>query len=381
MKIVSIITPLYHGEQYIPRLIQMAEACQKVLGDSISLELVLSNDDPEGSIEEDTYSDTISVILLDTKINRGIQGARVQGLKRSSGEYIVFLDQDDIMYPDYVKSQLSCIGDADAVVCRCIHENKQFYNVDRKFEDVVSEEHMLTKGNPIISAGQVLLRRESIPELWIDNIMETNCADDYLLWLCMLAGKAEFALNQNILFEHTVNGSNLSLDYKRMILSLDEMYDILSENKAFDDEKLRKISNMRRNAMFDWIALLEKFRDMFMTLNMIAICREKGCPFGKRLKDKGVQRVAIYGAGYLGKRLVGELAEYNIETIFFIDRNADYLKEEVPVYKLEDAPDNIDMVIISLVRNYNPVKSLLREKYNVGIYTIREIIERSLGDE
>lgn len=375
MKTVSIIVPLYHGEQYIPRLIQMAEACQKVLSDSIEIELILSNDDPEEDIEEDTYSNTISIIVLNTKINRGIQGARVQGLKMSSGEYIVFLDQDDIMYPDYVKSQLFCIEDADAVVCRCIHENKQLYNVDMKFEEVVSEEHMLTKGNPIISAGQVLLRRESIPELWTDNIMKTNCADDYLLWLCMLAGNAKFALNQNILFEHTVNGSNLSLDYKRMILSLDEMYDILSKNNVFDDEKLQKISTMRQNAMFDWIALLEKFREMFMTLNAIAMCRENGYSFGKRLKDRGIQRVAIYGDGYLGKRLLGELAEYHIETAFFIDRNADYLKEEIPVYKLEDAPDNIDAVIISLVRNYNPVKNILKEKYNVGIYTIREIVE------
>lgn len=375
MKTVSIIVPLYHGEQYISYLIKMAEVCQKVLGDSIRLELILSNDDPDGKIEEDAYSDSINIIVLNTKINRGIQGARVQGLKASSGEYIVFLDQDDIMYPDYVKSQLFCIENADAVVCRCIHENKQFYNADMKFEEVVSEEHMLTKGNPIISAGQVLLRKESIPELWTDNIMKTNCADDYLLWLCMIAENAEFALNQNILFEHTVNGSNLSLDYKRMILSLDEMYDILSENKVFDDEKLQKISAMRQNTLFDWISLLEKFREMFMTLNAIAVCRENGNSFGKRLKDRGIQRVAIYGDGYLGKRILGELVEYHIETVFFIDRNADYLKEEIPVYKLEDAPDNIDAVVISLVRNYNPVKNILREKYNVGIYTIKEIVE------
>ena len=44
---------------------------------------------------------------------------------------------------------------------------------------------MMEKGNPIISTGQVLMRRASIPGVWMENIMETNCADDYLLWLCM----------------------------------------------------------------------------------------------------------------------------------------------------------------------------------------------------
>ena len=127
--------------------------------------------------------------------------------------------------------------------------------------------------------------------------------------------------------------------------------------------------------MFGWITLLEKFREMFMTLNAIAMCREMGYSFGKRVKDKGIKRVAVYGDGYLGKRIMGELKEYHIETVFFIDRNADYLEEEVPVYKIEEAPDNIDAVIISLVHNYNPVKSILREKYNVNIYTIGEIVE------
>ena len=75
MKVVSIIVPLYHGNQYIPRLIQMAEACQKVLDDSISLELILSNDAPGQDIEKDVHSDSIDIIVLNTKINRGIQGA------------------------------------------------------------------------------------------------------------------------------------------------------------------------------------------------------------------------------------------------------------------------------------------------------------------
>lgn len=373
MKVVSIIVPLFHGEQYIPRLIHMSEVCQEKMDNSAEVELVLANDDPGKDIGRNIHSDVISINVMNTKINRGIQGARVHGLMMSRGKYIVFLDQDDILYPDYIKSQLLCIGDADGVVCRCIHESRQFYNTDMKFEDVISEEHMLTKGNPIISAGQVLLRREAIPDIWLDNIMETNCADDYLLWLCMIAQNARFALNQDIMFEHTVNGRNLSLDYKRMILSLDEMYHILSKNDVFDEERLKKISAMRQNAMFEWIALLEKFREMFMALNRLAICRETGYSFGKRLRNMGIQHIAIYGNGYLGKRLMGEAEEYHVKTVFFIDRNADYLKEDVPVYKLEDAPDNIDAIIISLVQNQSTVRSILKKKYNVGIYTIEEV--------
>ncbi len=373
--VISVIVPLYYGDQYISRLIREVEDCQKKAGSYIKLELILSNDAPDREIEEKFSSDLIDILILNTTENRGIQGARVRGLKAASGDYIVFLDQDDILYPDYVKSQLLHIKDADAIVCRCIHEGRQFYNADMRFEEVVTKEHMLTKGNPIISAGQVMLRRTSIPEVWVDNIMKSNCADDYLLWLCMTAQNAVFTLNQDLLFEHTVNGKNLSLDYKRMILSLEEMYGILSENKVFDEFELKKILSMRQNALFEWITLLEKFREMFMALNRIVECRGEGCPVGRRLKSMGIQRVAIYGAGYLGKRLLGELEEFGIETVFYIDRNAEYLTEKVPVYKLDDAPVNIDAVIISLVKNYDTVRSALREKYDVKIYTIGEITE------
>lgn len=374
---VSIIVPLYHGEQYIPRLIEMTEACQSILEDSVKLELVLSNDNPEKDIEEDISCDKIKILVLNTEINRGIQGARIRGLEAGSGEFVVFLDQDDILYPDYIRSQLLHIGDVDAVVCRCIHEGRQFYNADMKFEEVITKEYMMTKGDPIISAGQVMLRRTSIPKVWLDNIMKTNCADDYLLWLCMMAENAEFALNHDIVFEHVVNGENLSLDYKRMVLSLDEMYEILSQNRVFDGMELEKISSMLKNALFDWITLLEKFREMFFVLNQMMECREKGNSVGAYLKKNGIQRVAIYGDGYLGKRLRGELKECCVETLFFIDRNADYLTEEIPVYKLEEAPDHIDAVIISLVRNFDAVRKALKDKYNVGIYTIGEIAEET----
>lgn len=373
--IISIIVPLYYGNQYIPRLIREVEACKEKAGSHVKIELIFSNDAPDRKIGERFSSDLIDILILNTTENRGIQGARIQGLKAAGGEYVVFLDQDDVLFPDYIRSQLLHIGNADAVVCRCIHEGRQFYNADMRFEEAVTKEHMIAKGNPIISAGQVLLRRERIPETWMNHVMKVNGADDYLLWLCMIAQNAVFALNQDLLFEHTVNGKNLSLDYKRMILSLEEMYDILSENKVFDERELRKIASMRQNALFEWITLLEKFREMFMALNRIAECREEGCAVGKRLKDRGIQRAAIYGAGYLGKRLLGELQEFGIETVFYIDRNAEYLTEKIPVYKLDDAPANIDAVIISLVKNYDTVRSALREKYDVKIYTIEEITE------
>ncbi len=137
--VISIIVPLYYGNQYIPRLIHEVEVCKKKAGSLVKVELILSNDAPDSKIEANFSSDIIDILILNTTENRGIQGARVRGLKAASGDYIVFLDQDDILRPDYIRSQLFHIGDADAVVCRCIHEAKQFYNADMRLEEVITK--------------------------------------------------------------------------------------------------------------------------------------------------------------------------------------------------------------------------------------------------
>jgi len=372
---ISVITPIFNGKKYIKDLILQIEKCQRKIDESWTLEFLLINDNPNDSLCETAYrSDSIDVRIFNTNKNRGTHRARVQGLSHANGEYIVFLDQDDILYPDYIHSQLSHIGDADAAVCRCIHENQQFYNADRKFEAVISKDYMMQKGNPIISAGQVLIRRASIPKVWTENIMRTNCADDYLLWLCMTAQGAKFVLNQEILFEHVVHGNNLSLDSRRELSSLEEMCEILCKNGVFDEHGMKQIKSMCQHVLCERIGLLEKFREMFLVLNKMAVCREKGDAIGKFLRSEGIQRVCIYGDGYIGKRLAGELKAWNIETAFFMDRNAQYLTEEIPVYQLAEAPIEVDAVIISLVQHYDSVRNELRKKYKTKIYTVQEIL-------
>lgn len=373
--IVSIIVPVYHGTQYIKNMILQAEACKDNVKRPVNLELLLVNDAPDETINGREYqSGKIALHIFNTGINRGIHGARVWGLSRAKGGYILFLDQDDKVAPDYIRSQLETIGDADAAVCRCFHEGKQFYNADFRFEDAVTKEYMMTKGNPIVSPGQVLIRRRSIPEVWTENIMKSNCADDYLLWLCMAARDARFALNQNLLFEHVVDGRNLSIDYNHVTESEQEMYGILAGRKVFGEEDLGKISMMMRQAVCGRTALLVKFRKMFMVLNRLISCREKGYPVGRYLDKRGIKKAAVYGDGYIGKRLMGELREYGIEVVFFIDRNAGYLEEDVPVYRLEDAPADTDAVIISMVQGYEEVRERLREKYGSGVWAVSEII-------
>ena len=159
---ISLIVPIYNGEKFISSIIDMVEKnIENLIDDSSKFELIFINDDPATALPDYT-SDLLNVCVVNTDINRGIHGARVYGLQHSTGDYVLFLDQDDIIFDNFFQSQLSQIGNADAVVCQARHENKQFYNNDLPFERVISKEYMLNNGNSIVSPGQVLIKRSAI---------------------------------------------------------------------------------------------------------------------------------------------------------------------------------------------------------------------------
>ena len=167
--LISIIVPLYHGKKYLKRLYEMIRHAAEKASDVASVEWIISNDDPNERVNciED---EIVDIIVINTDVNRGIQGARVTGLKKSRGDYIVFFDQDDIMTTGYFASQLGHIRDADAVVCDALNYGYPMYPSGKRttLEECITKHFNISVDCGFIP-GQVMLKRDSIPEVWINN--------------------------------------------------------------------------------------------------------------------------------------------------------------------------------------------------------------------
>ena len=93
---VSIIIPIYNAEKYLAEC--LGNVVNQTLGD---IEIILVNDastDNSMSIIRDCkeqYPD--KVLVIDSEENRGAGGARNLGLEVCSGEYVGFVDSDDII--------------------------------------------------------------------------------------------------------------------------------------------------------------------------------------------------------------------------------------------------------------------------------------------
>jgi len=111
---ISIIMPVYNSEKYIEKSIQ------SVIDQSYEKwELIIINDgstDNSMEICRKYAAFDVRIKLLSTE-NGGVSKARNIGLKEVSGEYILFLDSDDTISKDCLKSSIEHIQKVNADIC------------------------------------------------------------------------------------------------------------------------------------------------------------------------------------------------------------------------------------------------------------------------
>lgn len=95
--LISVIVPAYNAEKWI------IDCCRSVFAQTwTNWELILVNDgswDRTGEIADSIAQENINVRVIHTE-NRGVCAARNAGMDAARGEFITFLDADDMLTPD-----------------------------------------------------------------------------------------------------------------------------------------------------------------------------------------------------------------------------------------------------------------------------------------
>ncbi|MGN0335851.1 MAG: glycosyltransferase family 2 protein [Lachnospiraceae bacterium] len=99
--LISVIIPVYKVENYLERCVQ------SVLAQTYENTEILLIDD--GSPDRcpkmcDDYAGRYEKIRVFHQENRGLSGARNTGIRHAKGEYLAFVDSDDLLSPYYLES-------------------------------------------------------------------------------------------------------------------------------------------------------------------------------------------------------------------------------------------------------------------------------------
>lgn len=96
---VSVIVPVYNVERFLP------DCIESLLSQTLEeIELIFVNDaSPDGSLQilqEYARRYPEKIVVIDNQVNKRQGGARNDGIRRARGEYIGFVDSDDLVAPD-----------------------------------------------------------------------------------------------------------------------------------------------------------------------------------------------------------------------------------------------------------------------------------------
>lgn len=177
--IISAVVPVYNVENYIK------DCLDSIIGQTVPFdEVILVNDgstDASRRICEE-YCEKYSYFQLANQENQGLSAARNAGIRLAAGDYIVFIDSDDMVRED-MALRLGEILDGsryDAV----------FYNADVCYEDRAGEPfNYFTRGKRFY--GRDMRGRDYLWEAFLG---------DYVVSSCLAAYRMRFIKDNQIYF-------------------------------------------------------------------------------------------------------------------------------------------------------------------------------------
>lgn len=121
--LVSIIIPLYNAENYI------AETLRSVLNQTWkNKEIIVVNDgSTDNSLAIVVSFDSEEIRVINQK-NQGASAAKQTGLEHAKGDYIQYLDADDLLSPNKIEAQMALLTDKPGYLGLC--GTVYFYNGD-----------------------------------------------------------------------------------------------------------------------------------------------------------------------------------------------------------------------------------------------------------
>lgn len=256
---ISVIVTFYRGNQYMERLFKSIKIVAERVKDRASFEVILVNDSPDNEIKLPMDS---NAIVIKNEKNFGIQKTRVNGIRKSTGDWILILDQDDELVANGFDRQLELLDDADIVVGNGLYQYGDsmvpIYKSLKVMNYLLQKNRFLEIRNLIPSPGECLIRKATIPEIWMNSPLQHNGADDWLLWILLFQEGRRFVCNEETVYIHNdASGQNLSLDLEKMHRSAVEMCKVLK--KKLRTEEWR---TLRRAVEFKYLQNTGKLKGL-----------------------------------------------------------------------------------------------------------------------
>lgn len=207
--LVSVIIPTYGRAE------KLNEAINSVIEQTYNnIEIIVVNDnnkdtpsfsDTESSISQ--YAGNKKIKFISDGVNVGGSQARNKGVYASNGEYITFLDDDDVFYENKIELQLQHLKESNADVSVC---DMDMYLDGIKVKNKKSKASIGTLGEFVVSGNaftpMILVKRDVIFD--VGAFTTTPRFQDHVLMVKILGAGYQVRILDKPLFIHNIHSGD-----------------------------------------------------------------------------------------------------------------------------------------------------------------------------
>jgi Glycosyl transferase family 2 len=265
MKLVSVIVPVYKAEQYI------VSTLQSVLDQTYqNFELLIIDDgSPDRSIEL-CQQFTDPRIKISRQENRGVAAARNHGIRLAQGDYIAFLDADDLWLPTKIAKHIAHLENSTAVGVSYSYSTLIDANGAPLGLFQLPPTQNITPINfllrdPIGSGSNLIARREVleaikfpvqiadvIEQCYFDQDRQLNPSEDTECWLRMsIESGLKFEGIPEVLIQYRLHSGSFSHQFEKKTASWEKL---LEKARIYAPELMAQTESAARAYQFTAIA-------------------------------------------------------------------------------------------------------------------------------
>ena len=183
LDLVSVIIPVYNAEKVIGKTLE------SVLEQTYrNIEIVLVDDCSKDNSREviAKYKENHPKIIYYRQLtNQGAGAARNKALEIAKGQYVAFLDADDIWHPTKIEKQIKLLKEKNGAfsytAIQMVDENGQIVKTKRKVREQVDYKFLLR--NTMIATSTVVIDRTKLGDF---RMPLRRGGQDYATWLMLL---------------------------------------------------------------------------------------------------------------------------------------------------------------------------------------------------
>ncbi|MGB3642819.1 MAG: glycosyltransferase [Rivularia sp. (in: cyanobacteria)] len=238
---ISVIIPVFNGEKTIE------ETINSILNQTFKdIEIIIINDGSTDATLEIIKNISDSRIKIFSYPNAGLSASRNRGIDRAKGEYISFIDADDLWTPDKLELQWQALqSNPQAAVAYSwtdyIDESSKFLKSGRRIKINGDAFSKLLITNFLENGSNPLIRQEALEIGGFDESLPA--AEDKDMWL-RLAANYEFACVEKPQILYRTSTTSMSTNLKRQ-----EIASLKVIERGFSYPKAEKLQHLKKQSL------------------------------------------------------------------------------------------------------------------------------------